>query len=231
MSSFSSSGGHPIWEYNRYNSDYICTSKHEKRHKHTSSNKPDSKSEFLDWADIVATALVVVILMFTFVFRVATIEGESMTNTFMDGEKVVISNLRYTPHYGDVVVISRNYLNQRDKTDHDSQPIIKRVIATEGQTVSIDFENGIVYVDGNPLTENYTRTPTNNKFDLDFPLEGDVVTVPKGCVFVMGDNRNNSLDSRCSAIGNLGNGMVNTEYILGKVYLRIYPFQKFGGIN
>ena len=103
-------------------------------------------------------------------------------------------------------------------------PIIKRVIATEGQTVDIDFENGVVFVDGKRLIEPYTRTPTNLSYDVKFPI-----TVKKNCVFVMGDNRNDSLDSRSSSIGD--GGMLDKRYILGKALIRIFPFDKFGKIE
>ncbi|MBR6548641.1 MAG: signal peptidase I, partial [Clostridia bacterium] len=103
-------------------------------------------------------------------------------------------------------------------------PIIKRVIATEGQIVDIDFETGVVYVDGVALDESYVKTPTNVKFDINFP-----VSVPEDCVFVLGDNRNNSTDSRSSLIGD--HGMIDKRYILGKVVLRVLPFDKFGRVE
>lgn len=183
-------------------------------------------SEVFEWLDILSTAMVIVVLVFTFLFRIATIDGRSMQDTFYHGEKVVLSKLFYEPKYGDVVIISRNYINDTSDTDNSSRPIIKRIIATEGQTVKIDFVEGIVYVDGKPLKEDYTRTKTNLKYDIDFS-EG--VTVPKDCVFVMGDNRNESLDSRSSSIGE--NGMIDKRYILGRVFLRVFPFNRFGGIK
>ena len=128
----------------------------------------------------------------------------------------------YTPKNGDIVVISRNIDNSVD--EESSAPIIKRIIATEGQTVDIDFEQGIVFVDGVALDEPYTRTPTNLKYDIEFP-----VLVDDGCVFVLGDNRNDSRDSRSSLIGN--NGMIDTRYILGKAVFRILPFDKIGGLS
>ena len=191
-------------------------------------NKSDDKngafSTVLEGLDVIVSAMIAVIILFAFVFRVPTIDGNSMNNTLFNGERVIISDLFYQPKYGDVVVISRNYTNDTDNIERYSMPIIKRVIATEGQTVDIDFENGIVYVDGKALTENYTKTPTNLSYDVKFP-----VTVPENCVFVMGDNRNDSLDSRSSQIGK--GGMIDKRYILGKAFLRVFPFDKFGRIG
>ncbi len=193
-----------------------------------SAKKGSDKNGFfqmvLEGLDVIVSAMIAVIILFSLVFRVPTIDGNSMNNTLFDGERVIISNLFYEPKYGDIVVISRNYTNDTDNIERYSMPIIKRVIATEGQTVDIDFEKGIVYVDGKELTENYTRTPTNLSYDLKFP-----VTVPENCVFVMGDNRNDSLDSRSSQIGK--GGMIDKRYILGKAFLRIFPFDKLGRIS
>ncbi|MBR0466013.1 MAG: signal peptidase I [Clostridia bacterium] len=191
--------------------------------------EPDSsekvKREILDWLRIFAMVIVVIVFIFTFVFKPATIEGSSMESTLFENQKVIITNLFYTPKYGDVVVISRNIENSFENSASKSNlPIIKRVIATEYQTVDIDFEKGIVYVDGVALDEPYVNTPTNLKYDIDFP-----VMVEKGCVFVLGDNRNVSLDSRSSQIGN--NGMVDTRYILGRVICRVFPLNEFGPLE
>ena len=164
--------------------------------------------------------MIAVVLIFSFVFRVATIDGPSMQDTLWNGEKVIITNLAYTPKAGDIVVVSRNKSNSL--TEESELPIIKRIIATEGQVVDIDFVKGEVYVDG--VKENYVDVPTNLRYDITFP-----VTVDEGCVFVLGDNRNDSLDSRASWIGN--NGMIDTRYILGHAIFRIYPFNKIGGID
>lgn len=177
----------------------------------------------LEGLDVIISAMIAVILLFVFIFKIPTIDGNSMNNTLFDGERIVISNVGYEPKYGDIVVISRNYNNSSDDIDHSAMPIIKRVIATEGQTVDIDFEKGVVTVDGVELDEPYTRTPTNLSYDIKFP-----VTVKENCVFVMGDNRNDSLDSRSSSIGD--GGMVDKRYILGKALFRIFPFNRFGGI-
>lgn len=188
------------------------------------SAKPKKTSallEIFDWVDSIIFSLVLIILLFTLVFRVVGIKGESMENTVLGGDKVVISNVFYTPKQGDIVVISRDYFNSLGQPIEGSEPIIKRVIATEGQTVDIDFESGVVYVDNVPLEEPYAKTPTNRQDDVQFPL-----TVEEDCVFVLGDNRAVSKDSRDSSIG-----LVNERYVLGKVILRIYPFNRFGGLD
>ncbi|MCQ2454832.1 MAG: signal peptidase I [Clostridia bacterium] len=198
--------------------------------------KPHSKKrkitkEIFEWLDIIVAALVAVIIAFTFFFRVATIEGESMQNSFFEGDRVIISKVSYTPKYGDVVVISRNYNIDPERNDKESQPIIKRVIATAGQTVKIDFDSGVVFVDDIALSENYTSTPTNNVVDsVQAEKLKEGISVPPNCVFVLGDNRNNSLDSRSPEIGNRGDGMIDVKYILGKVYFRVFPFSRFGGV-
>lgn len=176
-----------------------------------------------EWLDVVVTSLVVVVLVFTFVFRIVAIDGDSMLPTLFDTERVIISDLFYEPKRGDIVVISRNMNNSADSKSYQ-QPIIKRVIATEGQTVDIDFNKGIVYVDGVALEENYTLEPTYRKLDFDGP-----VRVKENCVFVLGDNRNDSLDSRSSAIGD--NGMIDKKYILGRAVVRVFPLNKLGGLD
>ena len=120
----------------------------------------------LEGLDVIVTAMIAVIILFSFVFRIPTIDGNSMNDTLFNGERVIISNVMYEPKYGDIVVISRNYTNDSENIERYSMPIIKRVIATEGQTVDIDFEKGIVYVDGKELKEDYTRTPTNLSYDI-----------------------------------------------------------------
>ena len=188
--------------------------------------KKSRKDDIFEWLEIFASVIVAVVLLFTFVIKVATIEGQSMEKTLFGGQKVIISDFLYTPKNGDIVVISRNSQNSyTEDLSVSNMPIIKRVIATEGQTVGIDFEKGVVYVDGKPLEENYTNTPTNLKYDIEYDVNNPV-TVPKGHVFVLGDNRNNSLDSRSSQIGE--NGMVDTRYILGRALVRVFPLSELG---
>ena len=182
------------------------------------------KEFVFDWLEVFVHAIIAVVICFSFLFRSATIDGPSMENTLQHGERVIISNLFYEPKPGDIVVISRNKENSVFTMNDSNTPIIKRIIATEGQTVDIDFEKGIVYVDGIALNEPYTKTPTNRKWDVEFP-----VTVDDGCVFVLGDNRNDSMDSRDARIGEYG--MIDTRYILGHAVYRVFPFNKIGKID
>ena len=170
-------------------------------------------SRVFDWVDIIIPALVACILIFVFVGRTVGVIGPSMERTLMEGDRLVISRLFYTPRQGDIVVLR--------KDSFKNEPIIKRIIALEGQTIDIDFDEGVVYVDGAALEEPYTNTPTTLREDF---VSGQV-TVPEGCVFVMGDNRNRSTDSRTASIG-----CVDTRYILGKVVFRIMPLSKAGAV-
>ncbi|MBO7218212.1 MAG: signal peptidase I [Clostridia bacterium] len=185
--------------------------------------------EIFEWLDIIVTSMISVVIIFTFLFRLVTIVGDSMQNSFYGGEKIVITGLFYEPKYGDVVVISRNAHNSALEKDAFAEPIIKRVIATGGQYVDINFNTGVVYVGDDastlkPLNEPYTKAPTYTKADVDFP-----VYVPEGYVFVLGDNRNDSKDSRFKEIGE--NGLVNEKYILGRAVFRAFPFSRAGVIK
>ena len=185
--------------------------------------KPSLAEEIFEWLDVLATAIIAVVIIFSLIFRIATISGPSMQNTLFTGDKVIISNLGYTPKQGDIVVVSRNVNNSVEDTAESQEPIIKRVIAVSGQTVDIDFERGVVSVDGVELDEPYTKTPTNRKFDVQFPLY-----VPEGYIFVLGDNRNNSMDSRDGRIGE--GGLIDTRYVLGHAVFRIFPFNSIGSL-
>ena len=197
-----------------------------KKRKEPQKEENSKKSLILnifEWLDVVVASVIVVVVIFTFVFRMVKIDGDSMNNTLINGERVIITNMFYEPERGDVVVISRNTENSSVAGAY-KQPIIKRVIATEGDIVDIDFEKGYVYVNNQLLEENYIKEPTYTKGDVEFPL-----VVKENCVFVLGDNRNNSSDSRFSQIGD--NGQVDVKYILGHAVLRIFPLKKFGGID
>ena len=180
---------------------------------HDASNKSLNRTERMQSAVLLylhdfVTWLVVILLVFLLLFRVVVVSGPSMKNTLVHGDYLLlINNVFYKePAQGDIIVVGKD-------SYHAGEPIIKRVIATEGQWVDIDFEAGIVYVNGNPLEESYTKTPTNLYEGVNFPL-----MVEDGCVFVMGDNRNESKDSRSPEIG-----QVDKREILGKAILLFLP--------
>ena len=164
------------------------------------------QSILFDAASIVVTGVIAIAIIFTFFFRTAGVNGTSMVPTLQHQDILAVTAHQTKVKYGDIVIITQpNAFNE---------PIVKRVIATEGQKVDIDFEKGIVYVDDKALDEPYVCEPTHKKEDFEGP-----VTVPKGKVFVMGDNRNNSTDSRSSLVG-----MIDTRYIYGKVLGRLIPY-------
>ena len=162
-----------------------------------------------DWISSIIIAVLSIFVIFTFLFRVVSVSGESMVPTLNDKDWLTVSNLNYTPQHGDIVVVA--------KSEKYKDPIIKRVIGLSGDILDIDFSKGVVYRNGVMLQEDYVNTPTNIQYDIEFP-----VTVPEGCIFVMGDNRNDSLDSRSSVIG-----MIDNRNILGKVVIRLFPFGEF----
>lgn len=168
-----------------------------------------------DWAQSIVVAIVVLFLTFTFVVRPVQVVGDSMLPTLQNGNWLLLSAFDKTPEYGEIVVITQPVQTS------SGEPIIKRVIAKGGQTVDIDFNRGIVYVDGTALDEPYVNELTYRSFDVTFPL-----TVPEGCLFVMGDNRGDSLDSRSSRIG-----LIDERYVLGSVKLRVFPFEKISYLN
>ncbi len=183
-------------------------------------NSKKIKGEVFEWLDVMVVAMVAVVLIFSFFFRIATIVGDSMLQTLHEGEKVFISDVAYRPKIGDIVVISRNHTNSVADEKESELPIIKRVIALGGQIV--DLRDGEVYVNDYKLEEPYLADGVKTyakQSGVEFPHE-----VPMGCVFVLGDNRDVSLDSRLL-------GDINTDYILGRVMFRLFPFETAGGLN
>ena len=168
-----------------------------------------------EWVEALIPALIVIMIFFTFLFRVITVNGPSMLPNFQNGYKVFVSCADRRFSRGDVVVVDARGISLHEV-------IIKRVIATEGQTVDIDFQTGTVSVNGVALDESeYIQNGiTKNQYDLHFPQ-----TVPAGHVFVLGDNRRVSDDSRSSDVG-----MIDRRYIIGKVKTIIIPPGKFGTI-
>lgn len=174
-----------------------------------SKKKTPLIANVFDIVEIIVQALVIIFLIFTFLFRVSGVVGESMEPTLQNNDWLVLSNIRYQPKQGDIVVITQ-------PTDAN-EPLIKRVIATEGQVVDINFDTGVVKVDGEVLHEDYIAAPTYRSFNVQFPH-----TVKAGCVFCMGDNRNESWDSRDSGIGD-----IDVRYIIGEAQFRFLPFGNF----
>ncbi len=173
------------------------------------------QSSFYDWGEALIFSMIVIVLLFTFVVRLIGVDGTSMFPTLHHEDIMVVSNLGYTPEKGDIVV-----LNKQSFMDG---PIVKRIIATEGDEINIDFALGRVYVNGEQLQEDYV-----NEFELPMDFEGMEFpqTVPEGCIFVMGDNRNASTDSRDPALG-----MVDERYIIGHVLAVVWPPENFGGMT
>ena len=171
----------------------------------------ESRKNAYDWIQCLASALIVCVVIFIFVARVIDVKGTSMYPTLNNQDKMLVSDLFYTPKAGDIVVF------KKDQYDPE-RALVKRVIATEGQEINIDFDRGIVYVDGVALEEDYINELTTTKLDFIGPQ-----TVPDGCVFVMGDNRGVSLDSRSDEVGT-----VDEDRIIGKAFFRLYPFSEIG---
>ena len=171
------------------------------------SPEKEEGRDLYEWAQALVCSVLAVVLLFTFVIRLIGVDGHSMVPTLQDGDRLLVLNamLDNDYEYGDIVVLRKDTFLE--------EPIVKRVIATEGQTVDIDFANGVVYVDGEALDEPYINEPTYVEEGTEFPL-----TVPEGSIFVMGDNRNHSSDSRSSDLGT-----VDTRYVIGKAVFLLFP--------
>ena len=176
--------------------------------KNSASKREERKKSVLLYLHDFVFWLTGILLVFLLLFRVVVVSGPSMNQTLVHGDYLLlINNVFYSkPKQGDIIVAAKSSFK-------DGEPIIKRVIATEGQWVDIDFEAGIVYVNGNPMDEPYTNTPTNLYEGVNFPL-----IVDEGCIFVMGDNRNESKDSRSTEIG-----QIDKREILGKAIFLFMP--------
>ena len=164
--------------------------------------------ELYEWVQSLVGSVLVVVAIFTFGIRMLGVDGHSMLNTLQHGDRLLVLNSMFYHdyQYGDIVIL-------RKDGAFDNDPIVKRVIATGGQTVDIDFNEGVVYVDGEALEEDYIREPTYTAEGTEFPL-----TVPEGSIFVMGDNRNGSSDSRDYRLGT-----VDTRYVIGKAAFLLFP--------
>ena len=170
--------------------------------------------EIFDFAELILVTLALLVLVTTLFIRQTVVVGGSMEPTLKNGEQLFISDLFYTPKAGDIVVVQVDGdIAGRFTSLHENEAIIKRVIATEGQEVNIDFTTGTVYVDGEVLQEDYILSATLRAEGMQFPL-----IVSEGCVFVMGDNRADSMDSRDPEIG-----LIDVREILGKAFFLLLP--------
>lgn len=179
--------------------------------------KPGFAADCYSWLQALTFALVILIVVFTFFGRIIGVDGSSMVPTLEDGDMLLLQCVGYEPQQGDIVVLHKDFADIH-------HPIVKRVIAVGGQTVEIDYGVGTVYVDGQPLDEPYLgermRVP-DSAYE-----QGTYWEVPEGSIFVMGDNRNASSDSRHEELG-----VVDERYVLGKVLCVVLPFQHIGVVN
>lgn len=170
-------------------------------------------SDIFDIIEMFTVCASIIMLLFTFLVHPTVVQGPSMEDTLVQNDYLLVSNVGYTPKGGDIVVIHNVGLR------HYSDPIVKRVIATEGQIIDIDFSTWTVTVDGEVLDETYRKLASDGWItsDWSYPLQ-----VPEGCIFVMGDNRNHSADSRSREIG-----LIDERCVVGKAIVRVFPFDRF----
>ena len=166
-----------------------------------------------EWVQALVCSVLAAVLLFTFGVRIVGVSGASMRETLQNGDMLLVVNGLLCREYkqGDIVIAAKSSFE-------NGEPIVKRVIATEGQTVDVDFVNGVVSVDGTALSEPYIREETHLSEGTEFPL-----TVPEGCVSLMGDNRNDSRDSRDPLLG-----AVDTRNLIGRAVFLLVPGETTG---
>jgi signal peptidase I len=183
----------------------------------------DVAREVFEWSQMLTGGIVVVVLLFVLVFSLFTVSGPSMLDTLHDGEMLLISRLFYTPRRGDIVMFSKAGLELKDDETGRQTPLVKRIIAIGGDHIKIIHSEGAVYLNGELLPETYIREKMTGG------LYPDIIelTVSEGSVFCMGDNRNNSKDSR--SLREVGE--IDSRFILGRVLFRLTPFSKLGFVT
>lgn len=192
----------------------------------TKDDKDEEKrppfADAYEWVSSLVYAVLAMLVLNLFAFRSITVDGPSMNDTLQDQDKVISTNFCYEPNYGDIVIVQADQL-VNSKTGMYGEPIIKRVIGLEGDTIRFDFEKGEVYRNGELLQEDYIKDLTKRPL---FSQSGVDYIVPEHCVYIMGDNRMNSRDSRDTVYV----GYIDKDLIIGKAILRVYPFNSFGAL-
>ncbi len=170
------------------------------------SEKRTLAQKCVDVVSVLASSIIAIMIIFTFVFRIVGVSGPSMMNTLHNGDWLLVSAFITEPERGDIVIVTQpNTFNE---------PIVKRVIAVGGDTIDIDFDSATVYINGKAINEPYLGSPTTtDEYAWNYPI-----TLKEGQVFVMGDNRMHSTDSRSPDIG-----LIDENYILGQVMFRFSP--------
>ncbi len=183
-------------------------------------------SALYDYIEIFAVSIIAVIFIFSFCVRLCRVDGDSMNQTLRNDERILVSDTFYTPHQGDIIVFHLS-------NDSYHEPLVKRVIATEGQTIELNFTTGELKVDGVRYNDEHAFVE-GGKYDIRYDYNKDHIvsedgmvyfraTVPEGKIFVMGDNRNGSSDSRSERVG-----FVDLDCVLGKAIVRLKPFTLLG---
>ena len=181
----------------------------------TETEHTDTFSKAFEWVEMFAVYFAIGLFIILMFFRHSPVVGTSMVPTLHNNDLLIVSQFMYTPKAGDIIVC-------QSETYGLETPLVKRVIATGGQTVRIDYENWTVTVDGVTLNEEYINRPTNGSSMRPSDWLPSEFTVPEGHLFVMGDNRNGSTDSRSSSVG-----FIDERYVMGKVAVKIFPFKDF----
>jgi signal peptidase I len=208
-------------KYNENNSDLIENAEDLIAKKNNA--RRDIVAWLLEYVEILVFSLAFVVVLFTFFVRLCAVKGDSMNQTLLDKERLIVSNILYEPEYGDIIVFHQ--------TGALNEPVVKRVIAVGGETIDIDFDTWTITVTDD--NNNIIRIIENEEYiyldPQQIPLRSNQtypLRIPEGHLFVMGDNRNISLDSR-----NLDIGCVDQRRVLGKVIFRISPINKIGTVD
>lgn len=195
----------------------VAMSEHPATVQEGGSSPKEFQNSLFEWLQAMVYALLILILAFTLFVRIINVDGSSMYPTLENGDKLILRCIDYQPRQGDIVVLTKEFASI-------DTPIVKRVIAVGGQAVEVNYDEGKVYVDGNALNEPYIneimQDPQNSY------MTNNEVMVPDHAVFVMGDNRNHSSDSRDVRLG-----VVDNRYIIGKAIFTLLPFQHVGSIT